>query len=364
MNNLLLNNTAKHPGAGIYFCKVIRFLPSSNTADIVTVDNNISLLGCNVVCPYPAGFAYGARYFPTHDDQNPEVEYVNSSGDIYCVAAFLESDYNNAAILGFLFPLETTLSIAEYGLYIFRHESDVIWMVRGDGTMQIYHPSGSIIKIGDDNTNEVDSDREQAGLYPAKTDGLYIRPAADYNAQKETNLFIKWHAGQEVTLDNAGNAIVKTKDTAGTVQTTLTMTPDGNIIVTATNDVTVTAGNDVTVNASNDVIVNATRNATVNAGNNISATADKTMFLTATSEDIYIQATLGGVYVHADQIVAIADVMAEVNAPAVTVNSAALNLNVPGTGTMKINGVPADSGTHSHAGGSTIVATNGIITQI
>jgi len=253
MNNLLIKNPAKGPGAKIYFCKVIRFLPSSNTIDCVTIDNNISLLNCNVACSTPAGFAYGSRYFPHHDDQNPEAPYVNSPGDIYCVAAFLENDYNNAAVLGFLFPMETTLSIAEYGLYIFRHESDVIWMVRADGTMQIYHPSGSIVKIGDDDSNEVDSDRDQAGLYPAKTDGLYVRSSADYNAEKETNLFIRWHKGQEVTLDNDGNAIVKTKDTAGAVKTTLTMTPDGDITVTATNDITVNAGRDIHATATRDI---------------------------------------------------------------------------------------------------------------
>lgn len=249
MNNLLLNNKAKGPGAGIYFAKVIRFYPSNNTADVVTVDNNISLTGCNITCSMPAGFAYGARYFPTHDDQNPEVEYVNSAGDVYCVAAFLENDYNNAAILGFLFPLETTLSIAEYGLYIFRHESDVMWMVRGDGTMQIYHPSGSIIKIGDDNSNELTDDRDSGGIYPAKTNGMYIRPASDYNASKTSNLFIKWYQGQEITLDSAGNLIVNTRDNAAV----LTMTPAGAVTVQSSSvDVQAPGGTiNVTANAIN-----------------------------------------------------------------------------------------------------------------
>jgi hypothetical protein len=248
MNNLLLDNKAKGPGAGIYFAKVIRFYPSNNTADVVTVDNNISLTGCNIACSMPAGFAYGTRYFPTHDDQNPEVEYVNSAGDIYCVAAFLENDYNNAAVLGFLFPLETTLSIAEYGLYIFRHESDVMWMVRGDGTMQMYHPSGSIIKIGDNNINEMTDSIDEAGLYPAKTDGLYIRPAADYNANKTSNLFIKWYQGQEITLDSTGNLIVKTRDNAASIM----MTPAGAVTIQSNSaDILVPGG---TVNVTANVI--------------------------------------------------------------------------------------------------------------
>lgn len=252
MNNLLINNPAKGPGAKIYFCKVIRFLPSSNTIDCVTIDNNISLTDCNIVCSMPAGFAYGTRYFPHYDDQNPEAPYINSPGDVYCVAAFLENDYNNAAVLGFLFPMETTLAIAEYGLYIFRHESDVIWIIRADGTVQLYHPSGSIIKIGDDDLNEVDSDIEQAGLYPAKTDGLYIRSVADYNSEKETNLFIKWHAGQNIIIDNSGNIIIKTKDD----KVVLTMTPDGKFSVDAASDLDITTDTNMNIIAVSKVNIN------------------------------------------------------------------------------------------------------------
>lgn len=262
MNNLLLKNPAKGPGATIYFCKVIRFNPSSNTVDCVTIDNNISLFDCNVACSIPAGFKYGERYFPSYDDQNPEVEYVNSAGDIYCIAAFVENDYNNTAILGFLFPRETTLSISEYGLYIFRHESDVMWMVRGDGTMQIYHPSGSVIKIGDNNVNEMTDQIAEEGLYPAKADGMCIRPADDYNANKTTNLFIKWYQGQEFTLDKDGNVIVKTANDTSV----LTMTPAGDVTIQSTNQINAIT-KDINVTASGDMVANVSGNASINAAN-------------------------------------------------------------------------------------------------
>ena len=251
MNNLLLNNKAKGPGAKIYFCKVVRFYASSNTVDVVSIDDNISLTGCNIVCSTPAGFAYGARYIPTHDDQNSEVEYVNSAGDIYCVATFLDNDYNNAAVLGFIFPLETTLSISEYGLYIFRHESDVMWMVRGDGTVQMYHPSGSIIKIGDTNINEMTDQIEEAGLYPAKTAGLYVRPADDYNKNKSSNLFIRWYAGQTISLNS-----------------------DGTIDITAPEDININSDKDINVAAGADVNVTASGNASVHAAGAVSVTSD------------------------------------------------------------------------------------------
>jgi len=348
MGNLLLQNRTPNAGSKIYFAKVTRFNVSTSTADVVTIDNNISLLNCLIACAMPAGFNFGTMYTPCFNDSNLETGYVHSPGDIYCIATFVDNDYNQAVILGFLFPKETTLSIPDYGLFIFRHESDVMWMIRGDGTVQVYHPSGSIIKMGSDDNNEL----SDSNMIPTKADGFHVKDAAEYNKNKSSNLFINWYKGQKVKLDSEGNIIATTENSAGIVQTTLTMTPDGNVTVTAKNDVT----------------VNAENNATVTAGNNISATATASMFLTATSNDIFVQALLGGVYVHADQIVAIADVMAEVNSPLVTVNSASLNLNVPcpavGPGTMTINGVLADTGTHSHAGGSTIKTINGIVVQI
>jgi hypothetical protein len=341
MNNLLINNPAKGPGAKIYFCKVIRFLPSSNTADVVTIDNNISLLGCNIACSMPAGFFYGTRYIPTHDDANPEVEYVNSPGDIYCVAAFLENDYNNSAILGFLFPMETTLSIAEYGLYIFRHESDVMWMVRGDGTMQIYHPSGSIVKIGDDNSNEMTDNRETGGLYPAKTDGLYIRPPADYNVQKESNLFIDWYQGQKVTLNSAGEIMLQTRDAVAT----MTMTPDGKVTVQTTEQINAIT-KDINITASGNVVANIDGNATANIGGDVVANVDGNMTANVVGS---VEANVDG-----DAILNVAG--------STTVTTGSLNINAPLPTPLMINGKPTRSGViHAHGGIPQFAAEQGLV---
>jgi hypothetical protein len=204
MGNLLIDNSASNPDQTIYFAKVVKFYASTNTADIVTIDDNISLDGCMICCSMPAGFSFGERYVPSYDPA-PDTNYCMTPANIYCIATFVE-DYQQPVILGFLFPKENALSIPDYGLYIFRHESDVMWMIRGDGTVQVYHPSGSMIKIGSDNENEMSND----AIIPTTVDNFYVRKASDYNARKETNLFIKWHAGQEITIDNNGNLIINT----------------------------------------------------------------------------------------------------------------------------------------------------------
>lgn len=202
MSDLLIDNPARHPDSTIYYAKVMKFYASTNTADVVTIDDNISLEGCMICCSMPSGFSIGERYVPSYDP-NDETSYCMTPANIYCVATFIE-DYQQPIILGFLFPKENVLSIPDYGLYIFRHESDVMWMIRGDGTVQVYHPSGSMIKIGSDDTNEMSNE----AIIPITVDNFYVRKASDYNERKQSNLFIKWHAGQSITIDNVGNLTI------------------------------------------------------------------------------------------------------------------------------------------------------------
>jgi hypothetical protein len=259
MDNLLLNNEDGSVTAPteIYFAKVTRFNIGSNTADVVSIDDDISLLNCQIVCSMPAGFAFGAKYVPSHNDSNLETGYIHSPGDIYCIAAFIGEDYNNAVILGFLFPKETMLSIPDYGLYLFRHESDVMWMIRADGTAQMYHPSGSIIKIGSNDSNEM----SESLMIPTKADSFNVRDTADYNDRKETNLFIKWHAGQSIILSNDGNVLIGTdQDNA-----LITITKDGIVGINTKKQVQIVSETDINLTATGDVNVNATGKAVINA---------------------------------------------------------------------------------------------------
>ncbi len=270
MGNLLLDGVPKNAPIEMYLAKVTRFNISSDTVDVVSIDDDISLLNCQVLCAMPAGFSFGTKYVPSHNNSNLETGYVHSPGDIYCVAAFLGDDYNNAVILGFLFPKETVLSIPDYGLYIFRHESDVMWMVRGDGTAQMYHPSGSIIKIGSDDSNEM----SESIMIPTKADGFHVRDATDYNNNKTSNLVIDWYKGQKVKLDSDGNIIINTKNTAGSIVTTLTMTFDGKVTIETTEQINLTT-QDINVTASGDVTANVTGNTSINVTGSVDVTANE-----------------------------------------------------------------------------------------
>jgi len=209
-------------------------------------------------CSTPAGFTFGEKYYPTFDGDEREDEYVTSPDSIYCLATYINS-YYQPVILGFLFPKETALSIPDYGMYLFRHESDVIQMIRGDGTVQFYHPSGSIIKIGSSDTDEI------SALEPAKTISNYIQSSSDYNAKRQTSLYIKWHAGQNVIIDSTGNVTLKTRDDAATI----TITPEGQITMQSTQSISASTDGAVSVSSGSniDVVSSAIVNVTASQVN-------------------------------------------------------------------------------------------------
>jgi len=295
---LNLNSGVMGSPTELYFCKVVRFNAVENTADVVTLDDNVSIYGAMITSSVPSSLRFGQKYVPIIEVGMRYFE--DSSQDVYCVAAFM-GDYNTSCILGFFTPTENQLSIPEYGLYIFKHESDVIFVVRSDGTTFMYHPSGTYIKIG---VNE-ESIVENEDLLNVLDSGKFtLVNKESYNSINPTGIFIRHYAGQQVTLDSSGGITIKT--TGGS--STITMTPDGVMSISTSSKVNVDSKE---VNITADT-VNATTE-TINA-------LAKTVNVTSTSM---------------------------------------INLVTPDPGGLTMNGLPGFTG-----GGRYTIANNGIVTHI
>lgn len=236
MTNTLIEKGFKNAPTRLFFAKVIGFNIDAGTADVSTIDSNNSYIyNCKIMCSKPVSFNYGERYIPAFQ-ADPETATVMSPGDIYCVAAYI-GDYQNAIVLGFLYPNQTELSIPEYGLYIFRHESDVVLMIRADGTMQLYHPSGSYIKFGTDDINYVDSEIEEGGLYPNSTNGFRVRKTDEFNTSNPMGMFIRFWSGQKLSLTPDGNIGLEV-DT----QKAFNLTVSGGIVNITANQINLIKG--------------------------------------------------------------------------------------------------------------------------
>lgn len=305
--SLLINRGSKTPPEKLFFAKVISFDYSKSTVDIAIIDDDRYIYDCKIACSMPSSYNYGSRYLPSFNSDDNEVSYVMSPGDIYCVGAWM-GDFTSSVVLGFLLPNENELSIREQGLYLFRHESDVIVMIRGDGTTELYHPSGGYIKFGEDDTNNVQGKSlAQGGLYPQTAQDFRVRKTDEYNSKKNTGMFIRMNSGQQVTLNSDGEIILQTQNAASKI----TMTPDGVVSIDSSESVNVTT-KDVNINTSGNL------NASVDGNANLIVAGDTTL------------------------------------------DTDHLDLTIP-VGEMKINGYTGKTGVgHEHSGSPQFYVVNGI----
>lgn len=119
-------------------------------------------------------------------------------------------------VTGFLFPQVSQMTFDDPKLRYQRHQSDVAWSIDGDGNIQVDHPSGTYIRIGET--------PDRVDLSSKNTDKSL---AADRNTGKKVN----------IRIGLAGGVLE------------LTMTPTGGVLLKAAQGVQVEAGEPVLVKA-------------------------------------------------------------------------------------------------------------------
>lgn len=148
-------------------------------------------------------------------------------------------------VLGFLFPQVNQVLSKDPKLRYSRHQSDVEWMIDGDGNIQLNHPGGAYVRIG-----ETPDKVETAG---SNADG---NAAADRNTGRKVN----------VRIGLAGNVVV------------VTMTPEGAV--------TFDIQKDYTLRTETSAHVNAKEMINLHAGQVINITADQAINITAPTVSI------------------------------------------------------------------------------
>ena len=119
-------------------------------------------------------------------------------------------------VTGFLFPQVSQMTFADPKMKVMRHQSDVMTSIDGDGNIQIAHPSGTYIRIGE-TPDKVD-------MAAKNTDASL---AVDRNTGRKVN----------IRIGLAGGVLE------------LTMTPEGAVSLKAAKGVTIEAGEPVLIKA-------------------------------------------------------------------------------------------------------------------
>lgn len=173
--------------------------------------------------------------------------------DIYAAIAYLEG--NVPVILGFFFPEISQLFFADVARSISRDGSDVYTSIDGDGNMEVYHPSGTYLRVG--------TDPEHEDLTGSDIDGKWdITKNTDKAVHVRLRVANAGVTKATVEIDPSGNANVSLAgNLTGTVAGNLSLAVTGTMTTSAaswTHTGPVTFVDDVQVNktltATTDVI--------------------------------------------------------------------------------------------------------------
>lgn len=132
-------------GEGISLAKVVRVLPGGHAVDLLFMDTGDRVPSVQVL----AGSASGDTGVVdlTQPDQGEDKWDPSRIGErevIACVAYYR----NIPVVIGFLFPQVCQMLFDRQNFKIERHASDVYTTTDNEGNHELFHPSGTYLRIG------------------------------------------------------------------------------------------------------------------------------------------------------------------------------------------------------------------------
>lgn len=185
---------------------VVATHPDDHAVDLVMADDGSRLIGVQVMT-MNGSTRSGSIDLPDVPEKADKWDITKLTGqDMKAVVGYVG---RMPVVRGFLYPQINQMLSKDPKLRFDRHQSDVMSSIDGDGNMQIVHPSGAYIRIGES---------------PDLVDMAGKNADASLQVDRNTGRKVNFRIGL------AGNAVV------------VTMTPDGDVTIRLEKDFTIEAG--------------------------------------------------------------------------------------------------------------------------
>jgi len=230
------------PAAGLQLGIVVACYPEGNAVDIILPDSGSRL--SNVQVMFLGSDSTGTVDLPDPGLPADDTRWLLTNNPARTIYGIVGSYKGHPVCLGFLLPQVNQMTFKQLNRRIVRHASDVYTTTDKSGNTELYHPSGTYLRIG---------------TTPAHEDLTGLDFDALWKITKNTATAVYVH----LTVANAG-----------VVKATLEIDPSGNVALvnqgtlnaTVTGNMTVTANqislNGVTIDSSGNVNSPATVTAT------------------------------------------------------------------------------------------------------
>lgn len=125
---------------------VVEVHPEDHSVDVLMADNGERLIGVQVLTPNGSTRS-GTVDLPEIPKRDNKWDVSKPTGqDMHALVGFVG---RNPVVVGFIYPQINQMLHKDPKLKVSRHQSDVMTAIDGDGNIQLTHPSGTYIRIGE-----------------------------------------------------------------------------------------------------------------------------------------------------------------------------------------------------------------------
>jgi hypothetical protein len=206
--------------------RVVDVHPEDNSVDVVMIEDGTRIAGVQVLTS-SATSNTGTHDMPTVERPTGADKWDMVKPTGRDMIAVVGSVGRSAVVVGFLFPQVSQMLFKDKDRRVTRHSSDVYSTVDGAGNTELYHPSGTYLRIGTSPDHEDLAGKDSDGGWSiTKNTGaaVHVRlQVANGGAPKAT---LTIDPSGNVTLEHTGNLVV---NAGGTMQ----LTSAGNMTLTA-----------------------------------------------------------------------------------------------------------------------------------
>lgn len=202
---------------------VVATHPEDHSVDIVMADDGSRLVGVQVAT-MNGSTRSGTVDMPAVPEKKDKWDVTKSTGqDMKALVSFVG---RTPVVTGFLYPQINQMLMKDPKTRIDRHQSDVLQVIDGDGNIDIRHPSGFAIRIGETPDHLNPSSMNADGNL-----------AQDRNTGRKPYLRVSMADGKAV----------------------LTITPDGAIDIQCQQTLSINAQGAITINSEASITMTAPR---------------------------------------------------------------------------------------------------------
>lgn len=152
--------------------------------------------------------------------------------DVYAVVGYFG---HTPVVLGFLFPQVAQCLFPDRDRMVYRHASDVYMTIDKDGNTEVYHPSGTFLRIGTTAPHEDLTGKDYDKIWAIRRNtekAVHVQLSVKNAGSQVASVNID--PGGNVTLSNSGNTSIQTA---------------GNVAVTAGGTMNLSSGGAMTLTA-------------------------------------------------------------------------------------------------------------------